>query len=101
MLGLTVVSSALLLAFSFGVIGGAMLHAAPLVLLVLPLLGGRFVGESAIERLVARGEGLPSRVSASPMTISARGTTRSFVRPGLLLAASLAGRGPPASLLAR
>ena len=29
---------------------------------MLPLLGGRFVGESAIERLVpARGEGLPSR----------------------------------------
>ena len=101
MLALAVLSSALLLAFAFGAVGSTLLHAAPLVLIALPLLGGRFMGEDAIKRFATRRGGRPTRVVVTPMAISAHGSSGAVARARLLLAASLVVRGPPASASTR
>ena len=101
LVGLAAASAALLLAFAAGVVGGAMLFAAPIALLAVPLLSGRYVGEQSIERLASRRTARPSRVAvASPALITDHGPARAFPRGGLLVAASLAERGPPRALLA-
>lgn len=71
----------------------ALAHLAPVVLLVLPLLAGRYPGEHALCRTrcrrTHRRRRLPSAVTPSLpfVAITPRG--------GRLVAASLAGRGPP------
>lgn len=91
----------LLLAFAAGAVGGALLYVAPAVLLAVPLLTGRYVGEQAIERLTVRTTAPPRRTAHAPVPLAARGPARAFPRGGLLVAASLAERGPPALLIAR
>jgi hypothetical protein len=71
-----------------------LLLLSPALVLLLPLLAGRYLGEEQLERLVARfattrrprpvSAPLPRRV---PRAVAARG--------GRLLAAALAERGPP------
>ncbi len=99
LVGLAAVSAALLLAFAAGVVGGTILFAAPIALLAVPLLSGRYVGERSIERLATRRAGGPARVPvAGPALVTGHGTARAFPRGGLLVAASLAERGPPHAL---
>ena len=72
-----------------------VLLAAPLLLLLLPLLAGRYVGEASIARLAGRlmpRRRRPDRAPAAP----ARRTARVLPRGGRLIAAALADRGPPA-----
>lgn len=76
-------------------------HLAPALLLALPLLAGRYVGEDKLVALaerfqpsgVVRVARLTARLPRAPRVAIARG--------GALLAAGLAERGPPAVLLAR
>lgn len=100
LVGLAGASAALLLAFAAGAVGGELLYAAPVVLLALPLLSGRYVGEQSIERLASRRATRTDRSAARPVMVSRAGA-RAFPRGGLLVAASLAERGPPARLAAR
>lgn len=95
---LAVLSGALLLAFAAGAVGGVVLFAAPVALLAVPLLSGRYVGEESIQRLAAR-QGHRARRSVRSATPARRGPARAFPRGGLLVAASLAERGPPRSAL--
>jgi hypothetical protein len=76
--------------------GDGLLHLAPALLLVLPLVAGRYVGEEHLVALVATRR--PGRLPRPAKAIAARATPapRALVaRGGLLLAAALAERGPP------
>lgn len=94
LVGLAALSAALLLAFAAGAVGGVLLYAAPVALLAVPLLSGRYVGEQSIERLAARRAARPAR-GAPASAITVPGPARWFPRGGLLVASSLAERGPP------
>jgi hypothetical protein len=81
--------------------GADVLLASPALVLALPLLAGRYVGERRIARLAARlvaparraVRALSARLPRAPRALLPRG--------GRLLAASLAERGPPAPAAAR
>jgi hypothetical protein len=76
-----------------------VLLAVPALLLLLPLLAGRYVGEERLARLA--GDALARR-RRSPVSIGSRRRTRRVLpRGGRLIAAALAERGPPALLVAR
>jgi hypothetical protein len=70
-------------------------YAAPLFLLALPLIAGRYVGEEQLERMRCglHGARRPRRVAAIPAT--GRRFPASVPRGGRLIAQSLAERGPP------
>jgi hypothetical protein len=81
--------------------GAEVLLASPALVLALPLLAGRYVGERRIARLAAR---LVAPVRRAARAISARlpRAPRALLpRGGRLLAASLAERGPPPPAAAR
>ena len=101
LVGLAGASAALLLAFAAGAVGSELLYVAPVALLALPLLSGRYVGEQSIRRLASRRATRTERTAARPLIVSARPAARAFPRGGLLVAASLAERGPPARLAVR
>lgn len=70
-------------------------YAAPLLVLALPLVLGRYLGEETLERLRAR----PSRRTRRPRLAAQRPTGRRLAalvpRGARLIAHSLAERGPP------
>jgi hypothetical protein len=73
-----------------------LLLLSPALVLALPLLAGRYVGEDTLERLVAR-VAVPRRrrvpsAGACPPRRRPRATA---LRGGRLIAAALAERGPP------
>lgn len=78
-----------------------LLLAAPVLLLALPLLGGRYLGEEALDRLVrvAASRRRPRALASVPSTV--RGARVLLARGGALLARSLAVRPPPAALAIR
>lgn len=99
LLGLTALALALVLVQA--ATGVEVLWASPALVLALPLLAGRYVGERRIARLASR---LVVRVRRAARALSARlpRAPRALLpRGGRLLAASLAERGPPASPAAR
>jgi hypothetical protein len=71
---------------------------APALLLLLPLLAGRYLGEETLERLAARAAAprRPRRAGATPPP--RRRPRATLARGGRLLASSLAERGPPATV---
>ncbi len=78
-------------------VGSGFMAVVPALLMLLPLLGGRYIGERAVHR--ARRAIAPLRVHLAksvPATVidAGRGV---IVRGGRLIAASLATRPPPAS----
>jgi hypothetical protein len=74
-----------------------LLLLSPALVLALPLLAGRYLGEDTLERLVARRAVPRRRVRGIAAAFVPRRTPRALVaRGGLLLAAALAERGPPA-----
>jgi hypothetical protein len=75
------------------------LLAVPALLLLLPLLAGRYVGEDGLARLAGRAVAPRLRSPASLGT--RRRAPRTLPRGGRLIAAALAERGPPAPLAAR
>jgi hypothetical protein len=77
-----------------------VLLAAPGLLLLLPLLAGRYLGEDGIARLsayVAAPRRRPRALRAAPLSRA----PRVLARGGRLIAVALAQRGPPALLPAR
>jgi hypothetical protein len=77
-----------------------VLLAVPALVLLLPLLAGRYVGEETIARLaarVARGR----RPRAAAISAKVRRAPRVLPRGGGLIADAMGLRGPPAALLTR
>jgi hypothetical protein len=81
--------------------GAEVLLASPALVLALPLLAGRYVGEERIARLAARFVARVRRVVPRLVARLPRAPRALAPRGGRLLACSLAERGPPAALAAR
>jgi hypothetical protein len=77
-----------------------VLLAAPGLLLLLPLLAGRYVGEDGIARLSAC-LAAPRRRPLALLAARPRRAPRVLARGGRLIAVALAQRGPPALAPAR
>jgi hypothetical protein len=67
---------------------------SPALVLLLPLLAGRYLGEEQLERLVAR-RVAPRRPRPVSAPLPRRRPRAVVVRGGRLLASALAERGPP------
>jgi len=94
LLGLTLLSVALAAAQSLAGVSPDLLLAVPALLLVLPLLAGRYVGEDGLTRLAVRALA-PRRRSPASLGFRRR-APRVLPRGGRLIANALAERGPPA-----
>ena len=99
LLGLTLLSVALATVQSVTGLSPDILLAVPALMLVLPLLAGRYVGEDGLARLAARARA-PRRRSPSRLGARRR-APRVLPRGGRLIAAALAERAPPAAAAAR
>jgi hypothetical protein len=73
-------------------------YAAPLCVVALPLLAGRYLGEETLERLRGRAE-RARHYAAAPLLPGARRSMSAFPRGGRLIAQALAERAPPAPAL--
>ncbi len=83
---------------TLGGLHGPLLHLAPALVLLLPLLAGRYLGE---DRIAALAGAVRRRRRARVRAFVALPRRRPFAlvaRGGLLLAEALAERGPPAVL---
>src|SRR3954447_5828163 len=80
-------------------VGADALIAVPGLLLLLPLVAGRYVGAERLVRIVRRGLPRAFRRGGRP-PVRVRAARRVAARGGLLIAVSLARRGPPASAAA-
>jgi hypothetical protein len=80
-------------------IGGDVLLAAPALILLLPLLAGRYVGEDGIARLGAILAPRRRRPVAA-VALPVQRAPRALARGGRLVAMALGRRGPPAPQLA-
>jgi len=99
LLALAAVSLAFAILQSATGISPDVLLAVPALLLLMPLVAGRYVGEDGLARLAGR-RAAPRR--RTPARLGARRRTpRALARGGRLIAAALAERGPPAPLPAR
>ena len=99
MFGLAVLSVAFVLLQSLTGLNPDVLLAAPALLLFLPLLAGRYVGEERLLRVAARWRA--PRVRAVSSVRPMQRAPHALARGGRLIAAALAERAPPALLLAR
>jgi hypothetical protein len=100
LLGLAALTLAFALVQSATGVGGDVLLAAPALVLLLPLLAGRYVGEDGIARLCAALGPLRRRRPVAAGLAPARRAPRVLARGGRLIAVALAQRGPPAAQLA-
>jgi hypothetical protein len=75
----------------------ALLFLAPALLIVIPLLGGHYIGEELIAKIVAR-RARPRRRSAAS-SLSAQAPATWVPRGTRLIAFGLAKRPPPARLV--
>jgi hypothetical protein len=75
-----------------------LLFLAPALLIVAPLIAGRYLGEELIARLIAKGS-RPPRRSAAPPASAPRPPLAWSPRGARLLAFSRAERPPPPGLL--
>jgi hypothetical protein len=66
------------------------------LVLALPLLGGRYVGEERLVRLARRAPVRRPRPRSAAPPVGHRAVRRAAPRGGLLIAASMAVRPPPA-----
>jgi hypothetical protein len=89
--GVAVLAALWLLGLHVGGLDTGMLFLAPAVVLLLPLLAGRYVGERALTPLQR-----PVRRAAAAAIRLPRPRVRHVPRGGLLVGCSLAGRAPPA-----
>jgi hypothetical protein len=78
----------------------AMAYLAPALLILLPLLSGRYPGDEALVRVAGR-RSRPARRPLQALPLRRRRAGALLPRGGRLVAASLAGRGPPSLLAAR
>jgi hypothetical protein len=75
----------------------ALAYLAPALLILLPLIGGRYPGDEALARAATR-QIRPRRPPSAPTSVARRRPRAVLPRGGRLVAAALAGRGPPAAL---
>jgi hypothetical protein len=73
----------------------ALAYLAPALLILLPLLGGRYPGDEALIRVAGRRTRPARRPPAAVAPPRRRRADALMPRGGMLVAASLAGRGPP------
>jgi hypothetical protein len=100
LLGLAALTVLFALVQSAAGISEDVLLAAPGLLLLLPLLAGRYVGEDGIARLAAC-LAAPRRRPVALRTAPLPRAPRVLARGGRLIAVALAQRGPPVLLPAR
>jgi hypothetical protein len=100
LLGLAALTALFAIVQSVTGISADVLLAAPVLLLLLPLLAGRYVGEDGIARLGAC-LAAPRRRSLALRAAAPRRAPRVLARGGRLVAVALAQRGPPALVPAR
>jgi hypothetical protein len=98
LLALAAVATALAIAQQLTGAGADVLIAAPALLLLLPLVAGRYVGEDGLSRLVRE---LPRRRHPAPAPAVRRSRAHVAARGGLLIGVALGRRGPPGQLPAR
>ncbi len=91
-------TSALLLLAAAGGHPELLAYAAPLLVLAIPLLAGRYLGEDRLERLRAGFVPRRSRVPARAAS-GGRRFALTVARGGRLIADALAERGPPRAAL--
>ncbi len=77
----------------------ALLFLAPALLIAIPLLGGRYVGEELIAKIAARRARPPRRTASAPAWSLSPAPADGRLRGTRLIAYSLAKRPPPARLL--
>jgi hypothetical protein len=95
LLGLAVASMAWVLVGAFAGIGDGLAMVAPALLLLLPLLAGRYVGEDALARVQLARAAPPARRRRARPAAPSHPAVALVPRGGLLLASSLATRPPP------
>jgi hypothetical protein len=100
LLGLAALTALFAIVQSVTGISGDVLLAAPGLILLLPLLAGRYVGEDGLARLSAC-LAAPRRRPLAVRAARPRRAPRVLARGGRLIAVALAQRGPPALLPAR
>ncbi len=93
------VSSVLLLAGAVAGLGELLAFAAPVLVLALPLLAGRYLGEERIARAAGRMRARRSRPRSVAVPMARLRPARTVVRGGRLIAMSLAVRPPPVVLV--
>jgi hypothetical protein len=79
----------------------AVAYLAPALLILLPLLGGRYPGDDALARIAARRSRPARRPPPQAPPLRRRRTDALLPRGGRLVAFALAGRGPPSLLATR
>jgi hypothetical protein len=99
LLGLALLSMAFLVLQPLTGLNPDVLLAAPVLLVFLPLLVGRYVGEDGLVRLAARSHA--PRLRATSRSRPELRAPRVVARGGRLIAVALAERGPPAPALTR
>jgi hypothetical protein len=79
----------------------AVAYLAPALLILLPLVGGRYPGDDALVRVAGRRSCSGRRPRPAAVPPRRRRAGALLPRGGRLVAASLAGRGPPRLLAHR
>jgi hypothetical protein len=97
MVALALAALGLTVALALLGIAAAFAYASPVLLLLLPLLGGRYIGAERLERAISRGRRTPARRRPA-LAAAWRGPERATLpRGGRLIGFSLAVRPPPAA----
>jgi hypothetical protein len=99
LLGAALATSALLLLASVAGHADLLPYAAPLFLIAVPLLAGRYVGEERLERMRSGLRRAPLRAPRAEVPPALRRVVALLPRGGRLIAHSLAERPPPALAL--
>jgi hypothetical protein len=73
----------------------ALAYLAPALLILLPLLGGRYPGDEALVRVASRRAPVGARREGAPAMSRRRQDAALLPRGGRLVGAALAGRAPP------
>jgi hypothetical protein len=97
---LALAATALVLVAAVLGIASAFPYFAPVLMLLLPLLGGRYVGAERLERLARRRRRRPERARPTPALEPRRFDQSLLPRGGRLIGRALAVRPPPANAAA-
>jgi hypothetical protein len=95
LLAVAVLGVAIALAETVAGLGTGLLLLSPALVLVLPLLAGRYLGEETLVRLVARRAPSGRRMRPASSLPPRRRPRAAAWRGGRLIATALAERGPP------
>lgn len=97
---IAVMATGVALAQTVAGLDAGLLHLAPALVVLLPLLAGRYVGEERLADLALARRAPRPRAAALLCARLPRAPRVTIARGSALLAAALAERGPPAVLTA-